>query len=76
MPMFDYECRHCGHQFEELVRRGETPPCPGCQSTRVEKQMSAPAGHVAGGGCRRESGTAPCSPPPGRHSCGAGCRHG
>ncbi len=28
MPMFDFQCQKCGRQFEELVRRGETPACP------------------------------------------------
>lgn len=75
MPMFDFHCQKCGKQFEELVRRDEIPVCPHCQSHSVEKLLSAPAGHVAGGG-RSLPVMGQCSPPPGQHSCGAGCRHG
>ena len=76
MPMFDFECRKCGCQFEELVRRDETPACPQCQAKTVEKLMSAPAGHVAGGSSRSLPVMGQCAPPPGQHSCGSGCRHG
>jgi putative FmdB family regulatory protein len=76
MPMFDFQCQKCGRQFEELVRRGETPACPQCQSASVEKLLSAPAGHVAGGGGRSLPVMGQCSPPPGQHTCGSGCRHG
>ena len=33
MPIYEYECRACGHQFEQLVRTGDTPACPSCQGT-------------------------------------------
>ncbi len=32
MPLYNFECRHCGHRFEELVsyaRRDEVR-CPAC----------------------------------------------
>ncbi|RLS56976.1 MAG: zinc ribbon domain-containing protein [Planctomycetota bacterium] len=74
MPMFDFRCRKCGHQFEELVGRQEIPSCPTCQDKNVEKLVSAPAGHVAGGG-RSLPVMGACSPPPGQHTCGTGCRH-
>ena len=76
MPMFDFQCRKCGQQFEEHVRRDETPACPQCQATTVEKLMSAPAGHVAGGSSRSLPVMGQCAPPPGQDSCGSGCRHG
>lgn len=43
MPIFDYDCRACGHTFEALVRGGVTPACPSCQSADVEKRLSLPA---------------------------------
>lgn len=43
MPMFDFQCQHCGHVFEALVRNGNAPPlCPVCQSAGVGRQVSAP----------------------------------
>lgn len=45
MPIFEYQCRHCGHQFEFLVRAGATsePMCPTCQSTELERLLSIAA---------------------------------
>jgi putative FmdB family regulatory protein len=43
MPIFEYQCRGCGHQFEALVRKSDTPACPACSSTALEKLLSLPA---------------------------------
>lgn len=40
MPIFEYECRACGHEFERLVRPGDTPACPVCQGQDLEKLLS------------------------------------
>ena len=43
MPIFEYQCRGCGHQFEALVRKSDTPACPSCSGTDLEKLLSLPA---------------------------------
>ena len=43
MPIFEYSCRACGRQFEQLVRTGDTPACPACASQDLEKLLSAVA---------------------------------
>ncbi len=70
MPIFEYRCDPCGHQFETLVRGAETPACPTCASTALTKQLSrftassrAPAPLPAPGSC----GT--CGDPRGPGSC-------
>jgi putative FmdB family regulatory protein len=40
MPIFEYECRACGHAFERLVRAGDIPACPSCASPDLEKLLS------------------------------------
>jgi putative FmdB family regulatory protein len=40
MPLYEYICRGCGHEFEALVRDARTPPCPSCQNEDVERQPS------------------------------------
>lgn len=42
MPIYEYECRQCGHRFEYLVL-SRTPPaeCPSCQTKDVEQLISA-----------------------------------
>lgn len=34
MPLFEYLCDSCGHQFEELLKsRRSTYPCPHCEAS-------------------------------------------
>ena len=40
MPIYEYVCMQCESHFEELIRNGETPPCPDCGGTKVQKQFS------------------------------------
>jgi putative FmdB family regulatory protein len=61
MPLYEFTCRKCGHQFEELVGMSDLEAgkvkCPACRSKRIEKGMSsfatgtagAPSGSGAGG---------------------------
>ena len=41
MPLFDFRCRACGHEFEALVRTGSTPACPACAAEDLERLMSS-----------------------------------
>lgn len=43
MPIFEYHCQSCHHEFETLVRTGDTPACPKCAGTELEKLLSLPA---------------------------------
>ncbi len=41
MPLYDYHCRACGHEFEVLVRPGdEGLACPSCKGRDLEKLLS------------------------------------
>lgn len=41
MPIFEYGCRACGHEFERLVlRTTDTVACPACRSPDIEKKLS------------------------------------
>jgi len=40
MPIYDYKCRGCGHEFELIVLRNTVAACPQCQSTELEQQIS------------------------------------
>jgi len=59
MPIYEYACTGCGHEFEKLVRGDMTPACPRCQATRLEKKLSvfatmagsAEPAMVGGGAC-------------------------
>ena len=42
MPIYEYKCRSCGNEFEQLVRPGKGPaPCPSCQSSELDRMLSA-----------------------------------
>ena len=43
MPIYEYRCSACRHQFELLVRRSTIPACPSCQSEEPERLVSLPA---------------------------------
>jgi putative FmdB family regulatory protein len=43
VPIFEYRCQGCGHQFEQLVLKGTVPACPACRSDMLERQISVPA---------------------------------
>jgi putative FmdB family regulatory protein len=43
MPIYEYECKDCGHHFEALVRKSDVPACPSCSSTELERRLSLPA---------------------------------
>ncbi len=51
MPIYEYRCLDCGHEFE-LMQRFSDPPaesCPACPG-RVQKLISRSAFHLKGDG--------------------------
>ena len=42
MPIYEYECRGCGHQFEFLLlpTNPTVPTCPQCSSLELERVIS------------------------------------
>ena len=40
MPIYEYQCRSCHLQFEQLVRTGDKPVCPTCQGQDLERLIS------------------------------------
>ncbi|MBM61850.1 MAG: FmdB family transcriptional regulator [Acidobacteria bacterium] len=47
MPIYEFQCDNCQHDFEILVYSSTTPTCPACASLSVQKRLSAFAvGHA------------------------------
>ena len=42
MPIYEYTCKSCGHEFEALVRKGKTPVCASCGGAELERLFSLP----------------------------------
>ena len=40
MPIFDYKCRGCGHEFELIVLRTTVVACPACEGRELEQLVS------------------------------------
>jgi putative FmdB family regulatory protein len=40
MPIFEYVCKECRHQFEALVYGNQKAACPKCESKKLEPQLS------------------------------------
>lgn len=58
MPLYEYVCRDCDYEGEQLLRSSsEQPQCPECEGGELVKMISLPA--------------APSSDDSG--SCGSGC---
>lgn len=52
MPIYEYACDKCGHEFEREQRITEDPvkKCPSCRSSRVRRLISATSFVLKGGG--------------------------
>ncbi len=54
MPIYEYECRGCGHRFEFLLLPSSAAPaCPSCNSTDLERAVSMFA--VSSDGTRQQA---------------------
>lgn len=63
MPVYEYRCQACQHEFEELVRSEaseKSVACPDCGGRKVERKLSVFAARQASeasvppmGGCGR-----------------------
>ncbi len=52
MPVYEYLCEKCGHEFEREQRITEDPvkTCPACRGRRVKKLISQTSFVLKGGG--------------------------
>jgi len=52
MPLYEYECEHCGHRFEVIQKFSDAPiaVCPKCAGGPVQKLLSSPAIQFKGSG--------------------------
>ena len=52
MPIYEYQCQACEHQFERLQKVSDKPLniCPDCGKPELKKLVSAAAFRLKGGG--------------------------
>lgn len=46
-PIYEYECDHCGHEFQKLAPMSERhhQTCPSCESPNTELLLSSGPAH-------------------------------
>ncbi len=52
MPIYEYQCQSCGHEFEILQKVSDSPltQCPECQQDSLQKKISAAGFRLKGSG--------------------------
>jgi len=52
MPIYEYECKQCGHKMEALQKMSDDPlkDCPECGKPDLKKLISAAGFRLSGGG--------------------------
>ena len=51
MPIYEYRCPECGHEFEKMQKvDAPVPECPDCESSEVEKKVSLSSFQLTGSG--------------------------
>ena len=65
MPIFEYVCTNCGHEFELFVRGGAAVKnlCPTCQSEKIDKRFSTFACATHSGGSVSANPAPTCAGP-------------
>ncbi|MCB9849076.1 MAG: zinc ribbon domain-containing protein [Phycisphaerales bacterium] len=69
MPIYEYRCERCGHEFEKMEcmdRRDSAGPCPVCGRDAVQRTVST---FTAKAGGQQETA-------PAHHSCCGRCGSG
>jgi putative FmdB family regulatory protein len=71
MPIFEYVCKECDHQFEALVMGSQKADCPKCHSRRLATQLSVFAVSAKGpsNSARSAGPCGSCGDPRGPGSC-------
>jgi len=75
MPIFEYVCQDCTHEFEALVFGRDKAVCPKCQSKKLSAQLSvfAVSAKSSGGASPTPAGACgSCGDPRGPGACSLG----
>lgn len=52
MPIYEYQCKACGHRLEKLQKLNAAPltDCPACEASELSRLVSAAGFRLAGSG--------------------------
>jgi len=60
MPIFEYVCSQCKHEFEAIVYGQEKAECPKCHSKKLQAQLSVFAVSAKGASSGSAVPSGPC----------------
>jgi putative FmdB family regulatory protein len=60
MPIFEYVCQECSHDFEAIVYGSQKAECPKCHSKKLEPQLSVFAVSAKSPASSRMPASGPC----------------
>ena len=73
MPIFEYVCEKCDHEFESLVYGSDKPECPKCHGKKLTAQLSvfavAAKGSSSSASVNSVGGCGRCGDPRGPGAC-------
>ncbi len=71
MPIFEYVCKDCNHEFEALVYGNQKAECPKCHGKKLTPQLSVFAVAAKGSSASANTGRAcgSCGDPRGPGAC-------
>ena len=74
MPIFEYICKECRHEFEALVYGSQKAECPKCRGSKLEPRLSVFAVSAKGSVAASPSAGAcgSCGDPRGPGACSLG----
>lgn len=78
MPIYEYQCRACGHAFERLTTRAQADAvaCSRCGSPKAERVLSVFGVGAGAGSAALPCGSGSCQPGHSRSPCAGGsCPH-
>lgn len=64
MPIFEFKCKECGSKFEKIVFKQLEEAeikCPNCESSQIEKLISAPGSVGVSSGVSSDFSGSSCS---------------
>ena len=66
MPIYEYDCQKCGHEFEEVQSFNDPPiqTCPECGNGNSKRKVSISAFHLKGGGWYKDGYGSPSAEQP------------
>ena len=60
MPIFEYICKECEHEFEALVYGSQKAGCPKCHSKKLTSKLSVFAVSAKGSPVAASASPSPC----------------